>query len=112
MAKQPPAVRRILRAMQAAVRAAAPKAEEVFSYGIPGWRIDGRPLVWIAGWKAHVSIYPIGASIVKQHAYALGDATFSKGTVRFPLASPPGATLIRKLVRSRLTQVKEGLPIG
>jgi uncharacterized protein YdhG (YjbR/CyaY superfamily) len=112
IAALPVPVAKEVRKMRIAVRAAAPAAVEHFSYGIPGLRLDGMALVFYAGWKAHVSLYPIGESIVKAHAKALAGCSFSKGTVRFPLTAPPSAVLVRKLVKARIAQVRAGARVG
>lgn len=101
-----------VRKLRAAVRAAAPAAVEHFSYGIPGLRLDGKALVFYAGWKAHISLYPIGESIVRANAKALEGCGFSKGTVRFPLTAPPSAALVQKLVRARIAQLRAGARVG
>jgi uncharacterized protein YdhG (YjbR/CyaY superfamily) len=107
-----PEVRAQVKRIRAAARAAAPEAVEHFSYRIPGLRLDGKALLYYAGWKAHVSIYPIFESIVKEHRALLKGCTASKGTVRFPLESPPSAAAVRALVRARIRYVREGGPEG
>src|SRR6476619_2014461 len=83
LAKQPPVARRELKRMRAAVRALAPGAVEIFSYGMPGFRMDGRPLVWYAGFKSHVSLFPLTAGMRRTNAAALRNYGTSTGTVRF-----------------------------
>jgi len=112
LAKLPPVARRELKRVRSAIRTAARGAEEHFSYGIPGFRLDGKPLVWYAAWKAHLSLYPIGASLIAPEARAMVNASSSKGTVRFPLDAPPSAALVKRLIKARMVQVRAGKAVG
>ena len=101
----PPAVRARMKAVRDIVRGIAPDAVEVFSYGIPGFKLDGKPLVWYAAFKHHTSLYPMTASIRKAHSAALKGYKMSTGTVQFPLDAPLPTALVKRLVKARLAQL-------
>jgi len=101
MAVQPAKHRAALRKIRAIIRATTPTAVEHFSYGIPGFRLNDRPLVWYAAFKQHVSLYPVTASIKRALAGAIEGYQMSTGTIRLPLDEPMPVTVIKKIVKAR-----------
>jgi uncharacterized protein YdhG (YjbR/CyaY superfamily) len=106
LASLPPEVRRAVRNLQAAIRAAVPGAEEGMSWGMPTFRLHGRTVVYYAGWQRHTSLYPMTARIRRAHAAALKGYRTSKGTVQFPLGRPLPTGLVKRLVRARIAELR------
>jgi uncharacterized protein YdhG (YjbR/CyaY superfamily) len=95
--------RAALEKLRRAIRSAAPKAEECISYQVPAFRLGGRMLVAFGAAVNHCAFYP-GAFPVKAHKDELEAYDASKGTIRFQAHSPLPATLVRKLVRTRVAE--------
>lgn len=107
LASLPLGSRKILEELRAAIRAAAPDAVEHFSYGIPGFRLDGQPLVWYAAFKNHISMYPLTPGIRHDLGAELDNYDTAKGTIRFPLSKPPSSALVKRLVKARSAEIRK-----
>jgi uncharacterized protein YdhG (YjbR/CyaY superfamily) len=98
----PAEVKKVLTNLREIIKKAAPNAEEVISYNMPAFRLEGM-LVWYAGYKHHVGFYPKPSAIeaFKEHlsAYKL-----SKGTVQFTLDKPLPVRLIMQMVKYRIKE--------
>src|SRR4029077_4220669 len=86
-----PDQRGALEKLRKTIRAAAPGAEECVSYGMPGFRYGGRPLVWFGAAAKHCAFYPGG--VVEKFAKDLKAFETSKGTIRFQPDRPLPAAL-------------------
>jgi uncharacterized protein YdhG (YjbR/CyaY superfamily) len=106
LASLPPPVRKRMHEIRDLVRTLAPDAVEVFSYRIPGFKLDGKALVWYAAFTHHTSLYPMTAKIRTANAAALRGYKMSTGTVQFPLDKPLPVGLVKRLVKARIAEVR------
>lgn len=95
--------RTALQKLRRAIRSAAPNASECISYGVPAFRLDGRPLVAFGAAARHCAFYP-GAFPIVACANDLSAYDTSKGTVRFQAATPLPVGLVRRLVKARIAE--------
>jgi uncharacterized protein YdhG (YjbR/CyaY superfamily) len=96
--------RAALEKLRKTIWAAAPKAEECTSYGLPAFRLEGRPLVAFGATKNHCAFYPMSSSTIEAHNDELKDYETSKGTIRFQADKPLPVALVRKLVKARIAE--------
>ncbi len=93
-----------LEKLRKAIHAAAAKAEECISYGIPAFRVNGRLLVGFGAWANHCSFYPMSSTTLKKFRNELRNFQTSKGTLRFSPDKPMPVALVKKLLKARITE--------
>ena len=95
----------LLKQVRAVIKENAPEAEELIGYGMPGYKLNKKPLVYFAGYEKHIGFYatPNGH---EKFAKELSKYKQGKGSVQFPIEEPMPLALIKKIVVFR---VKENL---
>ena len=101
IAQFPPGIREKLERIRQTIREAEPEAVESISWKMPAYKLDGKPLVYFAGYKNHIGFYPIpsGIEAFKEEFSAYRQS--GKGTVQFPHKDPVPLDLIARIVRFR-----------
>lgn len=89
--------------LRATIRRAAPQAEEIITYAMPGIGLYG-PLVSYAAFKAHCSLFPMGNDVLAGMAEEIAPWRSSKGTLQFTPDDPLPDGLVVRIVAARLAE--------
>lgn len=102
----PKNVQEILESVRSSIQKAAPGATETISYAIPTFTLNGKHIVHFAAFKTHIGFYatPTGHTAFEKE---LSKYKQGKGSVQFPLDAPMPLSLITKIAKFRLKEVKE-----
>lgn len=98
----PKEIQKLLQQLRATVKKAAPQANEVISYGMPAFKMNGM-LVWFAAHTKHIGFYP-RVSGIKVFKKELSIYKGAEGSVQFPLDKPLPLGLITKIVKFRVNE--------
>lgn len=99
----PEEIRELLRKLRETIKEAAPETTEGISYRIPTFYLNGKYLVYMAGFKNHISVYPATTEAVNK-VKGLSKYKVSKGTLKFPLNKPIPFELIGQFVKHRVEE--------
>ena len=97
----------ILTHLREIIRATAPAAEEVISYGMPAYKYHGM-LVYFAAFKKHCSLFAVNNDVFEKE---LEDYKTSKGTIQFLPEKPISDDLVKQIVQFRMRANEENLAI-
>jgi uncharacterized protein YdhG (YjbR/CyaY superfamily) len=101
IAAQPEALRPKLEQVRAAIRKAVPEAVEGIGYRMPGYKLQGKPLLYFAGFKEHYSLFAASRTFFAALEQELKGYELRKGTVQFPLTKPVPVKLIGRIAKLR-----------
>ncbi len=99
----PENTQKLLQQVRTSIKKVVPAVEETISYGIPTFTLNGGYLIYFAGYKNHISLYPAprGNELFKEELSAYKGG---KGTVQFPLDKPMPFNLITRIVKFRIKE--------
>ncbi|CAM3367680.1 iron chaperone [Aequorivita lipolytica] len=99
-------VAEVLKLIREKIKETVPAAEETMSYGMPAFKLNGKPLVYFAGYKSHIGFYALPSGN-KAFQKKLSNYKTGKGSIQFPLASEMPWKLIEEIIMFRVSQLDE-----
>lgn len=99
----PAKTQKLLKQVRRTIKAAAPKSSEEVSYGMPAYKLNGKPLVYFGGYEKHIGFYATPSGH-KKFEKQLSVYKQGKGSVQFPLDEPIPLKLISDIVKFRVKE--------
>jgi uncharacterized protein YdhG (YjbR/CyaY superfamily) len=96
--------RSTLEALRRTILEIVPGAEQVISYRVPAFRVDGKTVAGFAAFKGHLSYLPFSGSVLRSLANELEGYTMTKSSLHFPVDQPLPKALVSKLIAVRLEE--------
>jgi len=96
--------------MRARILEIVPRADEVISYGMPAFKVEGNVVAGLLANKFHIGYYPFSGSILHLFKSELKGFKTTKSAIHVPIDEPLSKSLLRKLISARISQcpVKQG----
>jgi uncharacterized protein YdhG (YjbR/CyaY superfamily) len=99
--------RTTLQALRRTILEVVPDAEQVISYRVPAFRVNGKTVAGFAAFKDHLSYLPFSGSVLGQLADELEGYTMTKSSLHFPVDRPLPKSVVRNLISVRLRELRE-----
>ena len=96
--------RSTLKAVRQSIAEIIPDAEQVMSYGMPGFRLNGKMIAGLAAFKNHLSYFPHSGMVLPELSAELEAYHTNAGTLRFTVDKPLPKRLLKKLIAVRMRQ--------
>ena len=96
--------RSTLEALRRTILEIVPDAEQVLSYKVPAFRVEGRIVAGFAAFKNHLSYLPFSGAVLRELERDLEGYTMTKSALHFPVDRPLPKALVRKLIAARRSE--------
>jgi uncharacterized protein YdhG (YjbR/CyaY superfamily) len=100
--------RSTLEALRRSILAVVPDAEQVISYGMPAFKVDGSVVAGFAAFKKHLSYLPHSGQVLADLADDLAGYEQTPGSLHFAADRPLPDDLVRTLVDAKLRRLRLG----
>lgn len=109
LAQAEPRHAEVLERIRILIKREVPEAVEGIGYGMPSYKYKGKPLIYFASFKNHMSLFPTPGPIEALRTQLQGYKV-TKGTIQFTLEKPLPDEFIVAFVRQRKADI-EGEPV-
>jgi uncharacterized protein YdhG (YjbR/CyaY superfamily) len=99
--------RSTLRELRRIIQEILPEAEEVISYGFPGYKLNGKVICGFDAFKNHCSYFPHSSLVIPELEKELGKYKTSKGAIQFAVDKSLPKALVKKLIAVRISQLQQ-----
>lgn len=94
--------RAVLETLRARIRSIIPGAEEILSYGIPAFCVEGRVVIGFKANKKDYAIYPFSGGALERFPAELAGRTVTTGSIHFTPDNPISDDLLRGIIEWRI----------
>ena len=93
-----------LQALRSTILEIVPAAEQLISYGMPAFRVEGKTVAGFAAFRKHLSYLPFSGTVLSQLADELEGYTMTKSALHFAVDEPLPKALVEKLIDVRIAE--------
>ena len=98
--------RATLETLRSTILEIVPEAEQLISYGMPAFRVEGKTVAGFAAFRKHLSYLPFSGTVLSQLADELEGYTMTKSALHFAVDAPLPKALVEKLIDVRIAETR------
>jgi uncharacterized protein YdhG (YjbR/CyaY superfamily) len=98
--------RRALKDLRKKIHTVLPEAEECISYRMPAFRFEGTVVAGFLATTKGCSYFPFSGRTLKTLSQLVSHYEQTKGSLHFSPENPLPLTLVRKLLKTRIAEIK------
>ena len=98
--------RSTLQTVRSTILEILPQAEQLISYGMPAFRVEGKTVAGFAAFRNHLSYLPFSGTVLSQLANELEGYTMTKSALHFDVDKPLPKALVEKLIDVRRAETR------
>ena len=95
-----------LQTLRSTILEIVPEAEQLISYGMPAFRVEGKTVAGFAAFRKHLSYLPFSGTVLSQLADELEGYTMTKSALHFAVDAPLPKALVEKLIDVRIAETR------
>jgi len=98
--------RATLETLRSTILEIVPEADQLISYGMPAFRVEGKTVAGFAAFRKHLSYLPFSGTVLSQLTDELEGYTMTKSALHFGVDEPLPKALVEKLIAVRRAETR------